>query len=215
MNLLQRPASRRGSCGFTLIELMVVICIIGILLGLLLPALQKARNMARNRACQNNLRGLGTALALYAEDNDGYYPYFQDEPAASIGLLFPQYADNPKMFHCPWDSTPMPTTIDMTLTGADVHGPNGPQMSFDSYLDQELAQETEKLVQGKNVTSCTPLVWDWYGGLEAGEGTPEQRALNNHHGRGGNVLYKGGNVRWVWAENWSESGNDRLPDFMK
>jgi len=205
------PRSAPKARGFTLIELMVVICIIGILTGLLLPAVQKARDMARNRACQNNLRGLGTGLFLYAEDSDGLLPYFEPEPTASLGLLYGDYVEDANMFHCPWDSTPIPETVDMTLTGADVRGPNGPAMSYDSYLDLEMALESEKIIEGEHVGSCTPIVWDWYGGLEAGEGTSTQRMLNNHKMRGGNVLFLGGHVRWIPNDIWSKSGNDRLP----
>jgi len=57
--------------GFTLIELLVVIAIIAILAAILFPVFAKAREKARQASCQSNLRQMGTAALMYAQDYDG------------------------------------------------------------------------------------------------------------------------------------------------
>jgi prepilin-type N-terminal cleavage/methylation domain-containing protein/prepilin-type processing-associated H-X9-DG protein len=61
--------------GFTLVELLVVISIIAILLAVLIPSLNKARELGRRVVCMNNLKSLGTANAVYANQyNYAYLP---------------------------------------------------------------------------------------------------------------------------------------------
>jgi general secretion pathway protein G len=68
-----RNRMRRGGRGFTLIELMVVIVILGILAGLIIPRIMGRPDEARQTKARIMIEGIETALKLYRLDN-GFYP---------------------------------------------------------------------------------------------------------------------------------------------
>ena len=112
-------SSRHRQCGFTLIELLVVISVLAILLALLFPTFLTAKMTAVRTACLSNLKQLGSAVQMYAQDYDDHYPHCQgneqrgswrhpDYPdgtaSTHLRFLIEPYVKSQSVFHCPADT---------------------------------------------------------------------------------------------------------------
>jgi prepilin-type N-terminal cleavage/methylation domain-containing protein len=109
-----------GDLAFTLIELLVVIAIIAILAALLLPALASAKERAKRAACENNLRQIGLATQMYADDN-GIYPLTWVNSQSRWMDLIKPYIGKPStnqttsVYLCPADLKQIPVTWDASI----------------------------------------------------------------------------------------------------
>jgi len=83
----------RNQKGFTIMELMIVIVIIGILIAIAVPAYNAFRDRAAAAACQSNLRTLKSAVGLYYADTG----LVADDITADLNI----YMDNASTIHCP------------------------------------------------------------------------------------------------------------------
>ena len=78
--------------GFTLVEMLVVVAIIGILMAMILPAIQSVRQATRRSVCLNNLRQIILASHNYQSSND-HLPIAADRNAASMFLELTPFLD--------------------------------------------------------------------------------------------------------------------------
>lgn len=178
--------------GFTLIELLVVIAIIAILAALLLPVLSRAIERGNRANCMNNLRQLGTAMQMYAQDNQEDFPYYEGNVRRSFALMTPRYVETGRLFTCASDQQTAPlASFGMTmdpeaLDGAKVSYAYAPGMMVNPDIPTNFALSSDRTSSSGGSFPSRPV------------------SLSNvslehlNHGRAGlNVLLIRGEVKWV------------------
>ncbi len=193
--------------GFTLIELLVVIAIIAILASILFPVFARARAKARQVKCLSNLRQLGTALLMYASDEDDTLPPWSQAGGAPTDSAPPgepytwdtvvlAYVRNQDLLYCPDN--------DFQQDDSPAHGPPTGPPPFRSYAlpryvsgimlgAPPLVSDTVLLFEKGGYH---PGVWDDATGEQFIQGGRNEDDKHYWHSDGKQFVFLDGHAKW-------------------
>jgi prepilin-type N-terminal cleavage/methylation domain-containing protein/prepilin-type processing-associated H-X9-DG protein len=182
----------RQNKGFTLVELLTVIGIIGVLVSLLLPAIQRARESSRSTQCKSNLRQIGLAMTQYLDRQGerGKFPQTArlpktqnpDKLPSLYDVLSPFCENNREIFACPSDYF-MPTPDENGVISDE-------DRRYETWHDREgLSYEypsvrfefktRPEVLDTKAGTVGTSVVWIVYD-FDAFHGSPGENGARNY-----------------------------------
>ncbi len=140
----------------------------GMMMGLMLPAMSRVRTSARRATSKSNLRQIGLACHMWADDNDEKFP-------PNLKVLMPEYVDNAKVYACPNYTKHAADGIDYAyVTGLRVTDSGETVLAYESVGQGENA--------GANVLFCDAHV-EWMRGERLKKTLAEQEARMKKAGR--------------------------------
>lgn len=217
--------------GFTLVELLVVMAVIGVLIALLLPALSQSRAAARTAACKSNMRQIGLAMHMYANNHRGRFPLtaHAGREASWVYSLGP-YLEN---------------VDDIRICPADLQGPERARSKSTSYVLNDLicVKQPDAILNlwKLKATSATIIVFEgsdqrsldfmnehvhagaWFSPYNVHRGLVRDLIdrdiqLNRHQYSVANYLYADGHVETIPAatvDGWIDEGIQGTRNFAK
>ncbi|HPA17933.1 MAG TPA: prepilin-type N-terminal cleavage/methylation domain-containing protein [Verrucomicrobiae bacterium] len=171
------PRRHGVRAGWTLTELLVAMAILAGLAALLTPATDLLSARVRQIQCLQNLRNIGSAMQLYAQDHDGTMPNMaaarlsREDEAPALDTVLADYVKDPRVFRCPADNAKRL----WESTGTSYH--------WNSAVNGQKIQNLQFL--GGGDTSRIPLVGDKEG---FHEGCPQKVNILYADGRSSNQL---------------------------
>jgi prepilin-type N-terminal cleavage/methylation domain-containing protein len=183
----------RCRCGFTLVEVLIVVAVLGLLMAILFPVFGRVRESGRRSVCISNLRQIGLACQMYELDFNRRLP-------PRLSAIHPQYLGDARLFLCP-DDARKGQFPGNTRMEANLFLPTG--VSYEYIPNWTKAQElgwyraAPRYGSGKwdDLTPLAGCLWHWAKYFD-----PD--ASSNATGARGWQLYltRGGSVRKVRIE---------------
>jgi len=198
----QQKNGSRAVRAFTLIELLVVIGIISILASLLLPAVVRAKQAAHKIKCISQLRQVGFALQMYADEHEGEYPPRHGGMNSWIFTLKPYYLDSAEnILQCPSDRFFLKRSyiingwndfFEAVLSPADYvqytnwNWPRG-------MPESGIRDPSETITFGEKASDSMHVHMDFH----QGNGNDLEELEHKRHGRGSNFAFADSSVRFL------------------